>query len=331
MRTKLVLLTGALTAGLAILAACSSDDKAATIPPLDGGADATGDVLGEASAGPLVGDGLAKAFCEKIAECTVFVDVAYGDLATCSSRLGAQLEKDIRLPGNTATQAEVDQCAQAVKASTCKDVLSNKLPAVCKKAGTLADGATCGAGGQCASQACHRTTDGGNCGSCGARFAAGATCVENDDCQDGLVCNKQKKCTAPPKDGEDCSQTDCEYGLACVSGKCAAALGENAACTRTTDSDPCDLLGKGLVCLGGSCTKVGVAKAGQPCGLVGGTKFAVCGSNAHCDLADGSAEGVCAAILKEGDACDDAAGKKCLDPAKCVSGKCTMRDPTVCK
>lgn len=331
MRSSFLVAAGSVAACLALVVACSDDSKPTIVPTADGG-DAGGGAgdAGDAAPAALSGDAVAQAYCEKVAECTIFVDVAYGSTAGCVAKLSPQINRDLALPGATATQADIDRCALAVKGTACKDLLANRTPADCKKPGTLADGAVCGANGQCKSTSCQLAAEGGNCGTCGARRAAGANCVENDDCQDGLVCNRQKKCAPVPKDGEDCTQTDCENGLSCFDGKCTTALGEGATCSRVSESDACNLAGKGLICVTGTCTKITIAKQSQACGVVSG-KLAVCEKNARCALNDGSADGTCDAPLEPGAACDDAAGKKCADPAKCVAGKCTLRDPTTCK
>jgi hypothetical protein len=120
----------------------------------------------------------------------------------------------------------------------------------------------------------------------------------------------------------------CPKGTAAATATCLipepGAIG--AACTV---SEQCDV-GHGVGCnpLTGRCIKLTVASSGA-CGLdLAAATYNACGASASCSpiLA-----GKCVAAAPDGAACSAAeAGPPCLPPARCVSGRCSLPDPSLC-
>lgn len=289
---------------------------------------------------------VAKARCALDDACTndLGTKVVWGDLATCEARGTASCVTALGAPDTSQTPATIEACAAATPMESCSDFLGNNPVSACvPKPGGLVDGKGCAYNAQCSSTFC-RYEKGAACGVCVALPKAGDACEVNADCGRGLVCDKTSStCVAPAAKDAACGEgVPCGAGLTCVGatmmamGKCqASGAMAGAACDpKHQTGSGCDA-SLGLFCSPTSkqCEAMTLATAGQPCGVVNKTSFAICTGGALCVLA--SASGTCVAPAAEGAACDSAKGPPCENPARCVTtadggtaGTCKLPDPT---
>jgi hypothetical protein len=280
----------------------------------------------------------ASALCAKLAECAPFLlEAGYGDEATCTERLTTACTEQSLSSGSGMTQANILACEAALTAATCNDVFANNVPA-CAFHGTLANGAICGDGSQCASGFCSHGSD--LCGVCADKGASGAACPSgsNDECQTGLVCSSGKVCAKPAVLGGACDDTTqpCLTGSFCTTAKtCASMVKAGEACPGTYLN-----LGDGTLCLGATSTQIGTAKQGQPCGLAPDTgqppTLCAPGGVAACTLVSGGIQllglptkGICAAPKDDGFTCT--AADICQPAAQCISGTCRIPSGRYCQ
>jgi hypothetical protein len=273
----------------------------------------------------------SQTFCDALATCAgFFVQVWYGDAATCQSRTKLSCMTDQSVPGINRTPANIVACADAAKKASCDDLIDNHLPAACDNTpGPTVNGGGCGSSLQCMSGHCEKGDN--NCGTCAPRQTANGNCTVDEGCTPGLVCANQK-CVAPKELGNDCDQNNpCRAKLYCDknSRKCTARAGLGAACG--SDGNVCDLVQAGVACNGfataPTCQSVGVAKGGQPCGLVSGM-LTVCVQLNECAGATLQQPGVCAGSAADGAQCNDST--HCVPPAKCVEGLCRLPSVASC-
>jgi hypothetical protein len=272
---------------------------------------------------------VATAFCNQYNSCAPpFVQVTYGDIATCQARFKLAVAPTLAAKGTGATPAQYESCATALASASCDDLLSRNLPTSCQTvAGTLANGAACGEDSQCTGKYCNTGTS--TCGACSTVAAAGSACTSDNGCDYGLSC-QNSVCTAYGASGATCDATHaCKATLACVNGTCATPLEAGAACP-TIGGAGCDTL-KGLYCNTNKvCATYSFANAGQPCGLVSAQNYVVCSGGGFCKGAGALTPGTCEAPAADGAACDAVAGPTCLSPAICTSGVCKLDDPSTC-
>ncbi len=280
----------------------------------------------------------AAALCSKLAECAPFLlEAGYGDEVTCADRLTKACTEQSLSAGSGMTEANILACESALTAASCNDVFANNVPA-CTFRGTLADGATCGDGSQCASGFCSHGSD--LCGVCADKGGAGAACPSgsNDECQTGLVCSSGKLCAKPAGLGLACDDTTqpCLTGTFCTTAKtCALTVKAGEACPGTYLN-----FGDGTLCLGATSTQIGTASKGEPCGLAPDTGLppTLCapGSVAGCTLVSGGIQlfglptkGICAAPRDDGFTCT--ATDICQPAAQCISGTCRIPSGRYCQ
>jgi hypothetical protein len=305
------------------LVACSSDGSGSSTSPDKACAD------------------LASAFCGKINECAaIFIQQAYGDVTTCSTRVKTSCLNTLSAPGTGITPAKEESCVQAVHGATCDDVVDHNAPTACQAVGgTLAAGAACGDSSQCQSAYCNLGTD-GTCGACAAaRSASGGPCNRDDDCAYGSVCTMGGAtagttggtCTTPVAMGGTCDSTHpCKTTLACKNGTCTTPDAAGVSCMTGS----CDAFA-GLYCPVGFgsaqvCSMLGFAGPGEACGVINGN-LVICSGGGNCQGATLTVAGKCQAPAADGAACDDTAGPTCLPPAVCSSAKvCTVPTPSSC-
>jgi hypothetical protein len=265
----------------------------------------------------------SEIFCDALDTCaTFFVQVWYGDDSTCRARTKLSCMSDQSLSGINRTPQNIVTCADAAKTATCDDLLAGNLPAACDPVpGPTVNGRGCGSSLQCMSGHCEKGSE--SCGTCAPRQPANGNCTVDEGCIKGLVCANQK-CVFPRDLGNDCDPNNpCRSTLYCDKStrKCAMPVGAGAACG--SDGNACDLL-QGVACsVTGNpqtCQTVGVAKAGQPCGIVSGTPT-LCVELNLCS-------GVCPAPAADGTTCTDAI--HCVPPATCVSGLCRLPSVANC-
>jgi hypothetical protein len=316
---------------LAILtsSACSSSSSPSDPGTVDGGSDTPGATV---TADQACTD-LAAAYCDKSFSCApLYSDITYGDAATCKTRLKASCLGSLSAPSVTETPARASDCAKAVNATACGDLLAKKSIDKCiPSPGGVTDGGACGDPEQCASGFCAYATD-SLCGVCSAVPKPGDACI-NLQCGREMTC-VLGKCQKPGVLGDTCSSRDqpCAPGLSCFSGKCVKGGGPGATCDDVeVDAPNCDLT-QGVACNKATkvCQKLLEAKAGETCGL-SGSDYKVCVAGAICKVAAGSFSGTCVAPAADGAACSAGSdGPGCLQPAYCIGGVCKLADAKSC-
>lgn len=140
--------------------------------------------------------------------------------------------------------------------------------------------------------------------SCSATLPkVGAAC--EGVCTDGAVCNAEGSCVFGAV-GDDCeSERDCRLPLACVAGRCAEALGEEASCTEDDACVP------GLACSPANLC----AAVTEPC-----IEPADCGENALCTATQAR---VCEPVADDGLPC--MGNEDCSAASWCDAETCTAR------
>jgi len=280
------------------------------------------------SLGQAAGD-VATAVCNKLNSCAALVvNADYGDVATCITRETLAYKNTLSAPSTGWSPASLDACAQAVPGASCVDLLGHNLPAACQTpAGHLAAGAACADNAQCQSAYCNIAS--GSCGACSAAPTAGGACTGDAQCPQGEICSSVGACVTPAAAGSTCSSTQpCQATLVCKNGACTESDAAGASCTLITGTfGSCNDLAN-LFCNGSVCTSLTFAAAGQACGAMltglAVTGFAVCSASGQC------VDSVCHAFAADGAACS-ATGAKCMPPASCQNGVCTMPDSTSCQ
>ncbi len=294
------------------------------------------------SAGQAAADA-GKALCAKIDACTPFlIEVGYGTVATCASRVSATLLSALQANGTGWTPSSLEACVQAIPNVACDDALGNNLPTVCQPVGMLATGAACGDNAQCSSSYCNLGS-GGKCGTCAAKLgSAGTACYRDGDCAIGTICEGsdvtaspevQGTCMTLAASGATCDDKHpCSKTLACNSGTCSQPAAAAATCSQngTDVFGSCNELA-GAYCskaTNGVCTTIPVATTGQPCGLINGV-LTTCSASGTC-VKTGTAPGACVAPGADFGNCDATNGPGCQSPAQCIAGVCTLPTPTTC-
>ncbi|MEZ4329821.1 MAG: hypothetical protein R3B40_31610 [Polyangiales bacterium] len=154
----------------------------------------------------------------------------------------------------------------AVRDSCALEVVFGNLSFVGLFRGTLASGEGCNDDRQCSSGYC--TADYDSCGMCASRAALNGTCVDQDGCLPGTLCdvNGSQTCVAAPTNGMPCLDGVCSADSYCQTGTCVMRPGLHQACSRPNANpgsfDPCQ---GSLVC-----TRVGEAPEVWQC-EAGGT------------------------------------------------------------
>jgi hypothetical protein len=266
----------------------------------------------------------SEIFCDALNTCApLFVQVWYVDGPTCRARTKLSCMADQSVAGINRTPGQIVACADAAKTATCEDLVADRLPAACDPVpGPTINGGGCGASLQCMSGHCEKGSN--SCGTCAPRQAANGACTIDAGCIKGLVCAAQK-CVVPRELGNDCDPSNpCRSSLYCDKNtrKCATRVGAGSPCG--SDGNACDIL-QSVACgppvSAPTCQPVGVAKGGQPCGLVNNTLTV-------CVLLNMCSTGVCPAPAADGTACSDAI--RCLPPASCVNGLCRLPSAANC-
>jgi hypothetical protein len=285
---------------------------------------------------------VGNAYCARAQACApAYVQLQWGDVATCSSKLGAELAGTLAATGTGDTPSQLESCVQALPGISCDDLLGRNVPAPCRAvAGSLANGAACGDDSQCSGGHC-KIASGQTCGVCTTFAAAGSSCTVDGDCDYGLKClgnaGAPSTCTAFVASGAMCDATHpCLPTLVCKGGACATPGAAGVSCNPKV-GDTCDNL-HGVFCdtQSSTCKAIGFAKAGAACGLVSGT-LTLCLSDggstatAACKgLAAPTYMGTCQAPAADGATCDATNGPFCVSPSVCVNGACKIDDPSGC-
>jgi hypothetical protein len=256
----------------------------------------------------------AASYCQRFRTCSsAQADILFGD--RCVERIQLECEL-VELPEVTwPTRACVDSFA----AQACDQMLRGSYAEACRSPGTLADGATCGSLFQCQSRRCAQL-QGAACPSCVPRSQLGEPCSSALSCLDDLVCNDKKVCATPRAGGEPCDPSNpCLSPLLCQAGVCAAPGGVGAPCTGGDDCD--SIHGVGCNPTVGKCVPFTVAGT---CHTMSDGRFETCRALGTCSM------GACVAAAADGQPCSDTLGPRCLPPATCKAGRCTLPSPVSC-
>lgn len=284
----------------------------------------------------------AESFCNKAQGCAgIYVQLGYGDLATCKTRFQEACKRTVTAPNTGFTAAFLTKCVASVPGLDCQALFEGGQTAECvPPPGLIDDGKGCGDDSQCKTGFCAIDESVVTCGTCGPKPAEGAACVGND-CPVGLHCN-DGKCVKPSGVGATCDAGHpCGAFLDCASGKCAAQAQNLGDACDDKGGLSCDVR-KGIVCIGKKCEKLLLVGEGKECGLhMAGLKVSditLCEKSGFCDgldIAKAKLLGTCKPAAKDGEACkttagDLASGPNCLPTAVCIAGVCRVRDPASC-
>jgi hypothetical protein len=280
---------------------------------------------------------LAEAFCARYTTCFPSAyNIQYGDTNLCVERTKINCPSWIDLEGSALTIRNIRECVEAYRGATCAEIFQNNLPAACRPMpGKLPDGASCGVSYQCASTSCvYMQGQPPGCGKCTPRAREGESCLVAE-CQFGLYCNPgNKRCLVPRAEMMPCNNDNpCKFDLTCKNagmgmGMCAKVTGENGMCTM--GGNECDAP-SGHYCnlATRQCKATAYVRPGSPCGNVSGTTTLCLGGT--CTGIGMTGMGTCTALVREGGKCDAQQGLYCLPPALCANGTCQITDPVTCR
>lgn len=266
---------------------------------------------------------LAEETLEFIARCLpLALDT---DKETFLSRLEGECKEARQLEGFAQDEAGCN-----LAALDCDAIQNAPLPPECTPRGTLADGAACAEGSQCAGGGCTAEKI---CGQCFTYRKVGEACVVNsaaEQCEPWLSCGDDGKCRARSKLGEPCDdliEFRCESPLLCASKTCVKPAGEGEDCPSLVE---CDYFGKDLLCDDATkkCKKAVRARVGEACGVVSGS-LVLCETTAFCPNTGGASD-TCQLKKKLGESCSEDTDQ-CLIGLFCREGTCTKLDKTSCK
>lgn len=292
--------------------------SAGTAGSSDAGRDASGGAGGSADASTADASpeqqqactNFADAFCNRLQTCSTFVmSVLYGDVATCKQRWVLSCLPNFNVTGTSATAAKVNGCTPTLAGLSCDKFLLGDFGPMCTpSAGTVAQGGACGDDAQCATTFCARSAT-SVCGTCQPATMPGAPCVQGScSVSTNTVCPVGTTTCVTPKAGK--------VGDPCV-GQEECDVGHQVGCNTATTKQ---------------CIALTLTASGGTCGansLLNPTSVAVCGAAGTCSL---PYMGMCAAFAADGQNCSTSdTGAHCMQPAKCVGGKCVIPDPSTCK
>ena len=124
----------------------------------------------------------AATLCARLNGCAPYaLQLFYGDMTTCESRVTLGCSRDLEVPDTNQTTTDMVTCARDAANSTCDDLVANVFPASCQiKPGVRVNGEGCGSSWQCTSTHCEKTD--GDCGVCAPRAAANGACTVDEGC-----------------------------------------------------------------------------------------------------------------------------------------------------
>ncbi|HMJ51641.1 MAG TPA: hypothetical protein VK540_06175 [Polyangiaceae bacterium] len=250
----------------------------------------------------------ADTFCSRLQTCSAFVmSVLYGDVATCKQRWFLNCRPNFGVTGTSASAAKTNGCTQTLPALACDKFLLGDFGTACTASpGTLPQGAACGDDAQCATTFCARSAT-SLCGTCQPATNPGDPCPQGScSVSTNTVCREDGTTCIKPKTGP--------VGAACV-GQEECDVGHQVGCNTANRK----------------CVALTLAASGGQCGAnsVVATSIAVCSAGGTCTLA---LAGRCTAFAADGQTCSTAdTGAHCMQPAKCVGGRCAVPDPGSCK
>jgi len=254
-------------------------------------------------------NGFADAFCNRLQTCSSFVmSVLYGDVATCRQRWVLSCLPNYNVRGTSASAAKTNACAQTLPTLACDNFVLGDFGTMCTPApGMLAQGAACGDDAQCASTFCARSAT-SVCGTCQPVTNPGDPCVQGScSVSTNTVCPAGTSTCVKPKAGV--------VGDPCV-GQEECDVGRQVGCNTATSK---------------RCIALTLTPSGGTCGansILNTTTVAVCGAGGTCNL---PYMGMCTPFAADGQTCSTGdTGAHCVQPAKCVGGRCVVPDPSTC-
>jgi hypothetical protein len=275
---------------------------------------------------------LAASACRWDQRCTPGA-LAYRDGATahCEEAVFKLCSEDVALPGSLKTAEQLTACARANDVASC-DQPADSYAEVCQAtAGTLANGARCAWGSQCAGRACL-TFSGAYCGICSQLKGQNELCQDTSECIGATKC-RDGHCILTAN-GATCDDTHaCSPPLTCQAGHCSRALQADATCQ--TDPDFCDR-DRGFACNGKTlrCSPIQFVTQGI-CGEAPSGSLVDCAWPTACSIAANAAQGTCVPPLPDGAPCSLTSGAWCT--SLCIAngpsgdqGTCRNIPPASC-
>jgi len=277
----------------------------------------------------------AQALCAYYDRCDPWnMRVNRGDVPRCVAVYTQYAAEMFSAKGSMVTAAQVNECLAMVSTRECRlDLWGNYgfyAEPACRFIGTVPKGSPCYFSSQCSTGSCS---------------------VESDPV---TLCGT---CISPAPEGGDCTTTECDFGLTCVSGTCAAAVKPGEACrpgipclgdcifgicrAKLEREMPCEFANatrcstrSALACVSDGtatrCRPIRYAEAGQSCSY--GEKnetYTGCILSQCKRVTDGGTSSTCVARLPEGAACGQDT-QPCSWPLKCLQGRCMKPDPKAC-
>lgn len=293
-----------------------------------------------------VTDTQVKATCDRAFRCDLGYDAAIREVlqsnAQCKDILGAIIGSDNGIAAYLAdhtvrlNQSALSACQGLIRANPC---VSSDEFGICNQVyqGTVADGGGCVSDVQCASRAC--TSVGGQCGSCAASVAVGATCdfnlqnclqqpegrVRCEASLSGNTCVFHADAYLSVGVGSQCGDVNgvqqyCDADLYCdAANRCAARLAVGATCDDTLDQCAygtlCGDNGLDFRCI----TVVPVTTIGDECGYRANGAFGVCdlGRGLFCDPNSTNTSGNTTCVPLSGSGVENS---QCYSDGDCNSG-----------
>ncbi len=267
----------------------------------------------------------------------------------------------LALPGAGSVKAFLVACAAAIKSDPC----TLSTPDACSYvSGTLAAGAACVDGAQCASGDCtfssSGSADGGtstdpSCGTCAELIDVGGAC-DQGSCGATAVCvgtATSSTCMTVTYGAAGAACTgaaECEPAFFCdpTTQRCAAPGPEGSACGSYLECAAPLVCGSGNTCAqgaasGAACATTSDCGRGLGCDPTSMTCIAlawasageVCSAAAPCligicPLGGTSPTGVCPTVVANGQPCPADATSTCDVFASCINGECALEDSAVC-
>lgn len=276
---------------------------------------------------------LAAAVCESLRSCLGEQKLnAFVDGEVCETRFTktfaqtdfANLDDAVQR-GRVELHADLlEQCYADTSELGCA-IQTERLPSSCQRAiqGTRAPGETCTSGldcmsdGYCPATACSRV--------CTVRARAAGSCSRDEECQTGLIC-VSGECAAPAALGEPCSghsKAVCALGASCVgstpeqAGRCAANADVQVGAAGEACTPGGTLCREGLSCAydgdtGFNCQEP--VASGASCHLALPTQ---CPRSEYCTAPDVTTEGRCSPLPGDGEAC--VLGSECAGGHVCLA------------
>lgn len=277
---------------------------------------------------------LAAAVCASLLDCLGQQKLrAFVDDERCEARFAAGFEQqdfatlhDSVRRGRVEVHADrLEQCYEDTRALGCA-IQTERLPSACQEAlkGSVAEGATCSIGADCAGDTYCPTTECPRV--CTARGAESAGCVRDEECVAGLICVKGQ-CAAPADLTQACAGTSsgvCALGASCVgstkdeAGRCAANSEVQVGELGDVCTPGATLCREGLSCAydgASGFTCQGAKSSGEACHLALPT---MCPEAEYCTASDVTSEGSCAPLPTDGEAC--VLGSECAGGHVCLAG-----------